>query len=236
MTGQATGTPWGCQWLDHRSIEWNKHMKKILYLLSVTIFFILIIAYRTLQVDTVNMQDRVLENIDRVQSTTPLHMAVIMNNINAIKGILNVRYYRNPGTVKSQDGEGHYPLYYVGQYRPRFRDYIFGRPDIEIAELLIKNGADVNANNGEVIDQALSGWGNIEFIRMLLKNGFDIKNRSVLHRAARGRLVDIVKLLIDYGADVNERNEEGETPLDYAKWPFGDEATRNELKKAGAKE
>lgn len=212
-------------------------MKKILYSLLAIIFIIFIISYRGLQVDTANMQYRVLENIDRVTSSTPLHMAIIMANVDNVKTILDGNsHYNNPGTVNSKDGQGHYPLYYVGQYRPSLKDYIFSRPDIEIAELLIKNGADINANNGESIDLAFSGHGNIEFIKMLLKNDFDIKNKPLLHEAIKYGSLDAVKLLISYGADVNQQNKEGMTPLEHAKMFFNDEAIINELKKAGAKE
>ena len=61
----------------------------------------------------------------------------------------------------------------------------------EIAELLIANGADVNAKNGD--------------------------SHTPLHQAFKTQYnKELIELLIANGADVNAKDDRGRTPLDYA--------------------
>jgi len=66
----------------------------------------------------------------------------------------------------------------------------------EIAELLIENGADVNAR------------------------GF--LGTATLHSAALDGHKEIVELLIAKGANVNVKDDGGKTPLDYAEGEIAD--------------
>ena len=49
----------------------------------------------------------------------------------------------------------------------------------------------------------------------------DVKDKfegeTALHLASRNEHLEVVKLLIERGADINIKNNEGETPLDFAK-------------------
>jgi ankyrin repeat protein len=62
----------------------------------------------------------------------------------------------------------------------------------------------------------------VEAARVLLDAGADIQARSrndhygdtPLHAAAHGNQKDVVRLLIERGADVDARNPAGRTPLD----------------------
>jgi ankyrin repeat protein len=64
-----------------------------------------------------------------------------------------------------------------------------------------------------------AAWGDIETIRAALDNGADInaldepEGTSLLHNAVEGEHIDIVKLLIERGANVEIENSSGETPL-----------------------
>ena len=57
-----------------------------------------------------------------------------------------------------------------------------------------------------------------EFIHFLLKNGADpnvlyLNDNSVLHYACQNSNINIVKLLCDYGANINSKNKHGNTPV-----------------------
>jgi ankyrin repeat protein len=62
----------------------------------------------------------------------------------------------------------------------------------------------------------------IDEVRALISKGIDVNSRDVfgdnagLHWAASLGLAEMARLLIDSGADVNIRNEEGYTPLHWA--------------------
>ena len=109
----------------------------------------------------------------------------------------------------------------------------------EIAELLIKNGADINAQKkvkrinsfsstfpsnsrfkGKIkygstpLSNAVSQE-NIELVKLLLEKGAEPNNTS-LFNAVYGKNLAIVKLLLEYGADVHTKNSNGRNVLFYA--------------------
>lgn len=90
----------------------------------------------------------------------------------------------------------------------------------QMAEILIRHGADVNIRrNAEIsalYDSAMNDRKDIA--ELLIENGADVDIRNgwkdtPLHVASYERAVEVMKLLIENGADVNARNDEGETPL-----------------------
>ncbi|XP_076279889.1 uncharacterized protein LOC143208872 [Lasioglossum baleicum] len=90
--------------------------------------------------------------------------------------------------------------------------------DTKMVELLLTNGADIK-EDPELVCTAVR-CGNLEIVEDLLKNGADINavgdiyfRFSLLHYAVREKQVQMVELLINYGANVNVKNSLGETPI-----------------------
>lgn len=161
------------------------------------------VGYRSLYIDQINMPNRALEYIDEVGATTPLHMAVVMSDVKRVEAILlGKAQYQTKSDAHSTDGKGRYPLYYVAQYRPGFIKNLFDRPDLAIAKMLIAHGADVNAHNGEAIEGALNGWGNIDIVRLLLENGLNVSGKNFYTTSP-----EIEQLLIAHGAQGNRLDQ-----------------------------
>jgi len=110
--------------------------------------------------------------------------------------------------------------------------------DGEIARILVENGADVNAKDafGFTPLMTAAGGGNIvgdtAWVKLLLSKGADVKTVTMaetgprvkngaialgsftaLHLAAAYGPLELVKILVDAGADVNAREVRGMTPL-----------------------
>ena len=92
--------------------------------------------------------------------------------------------------------------------------------DFELADRLIKKGADVNKTNWTPLHYAASG-GHIQLIGLLLENSAYIDAESPngttpLMMAAMYGSEEAVKLLLQEGADVKIKNQQGLTALDFA--------------------
>ena len=109
--------------------------------------------------------------------------------------------------------------------------------DIEYINDYISRGKslDVSHKKNSPLWAAIQ-WHHLEVVKLLLESGADVNFRldntdTVLHRAIDGAAyetfdkdfkgseppIDIIQLLIDYGADVNAKDKFGLTPLDLAR-------------------
>lgn len=96
------------------------------------------------------------------------------------------------------------------------------RNNTSILQLMLQNNADINLCDHEgwspIVLSTLAG--NIENIKLLLENGAQLNTNVFgifpLHFACAMNRIDIVKLLLEYNANTNIKNEEGKTALQYA--------------------
>ena len=99
-----------------------------------------------------------------------------------------------------------------------------GFNNTKTAEILIANGADVNARAvGTARDPVTRAFSNVfGGVELLLTKGNDVDARWAgggvpLHFAALNDAIEVAKVLIENGADVNARSLFGKTPLQIAK-------------------
>lgn len=97
------------------------------------------------------------------------------------------------------------------------------RGDILSVKRYLDGGGDPNVKN-LLDDNALffaADKGHKEIVRLLLENGAKVNvtcmNSTPLHQAVATKDLDIVKMLVEYGANINALTKDDEkTPLDYA--------------------
>ncbi|XP_037282479.2 tankyrase isoform X1 [Rhipicephalus microplus] len=98
-----------------------------------------------------------------------------------------------------------------------------GYNNLEVAELLLENGADVNAQDkgGLIPLHNASSYGHLDIAALLIKyntvvNATDRWGFTPLHEAAQKGRTQLCALLLAHGADSTMKNHEGQTPLDIA--------------------
>ena len=155
-----------------------------------------------------------------------IHDAVFKGNMKAVKQHLaagtDVNAKANPSGFKGLAGTT--PLHDAASNGYK-----------EIAELLIANGGDVNAElaNGLTPLDNAAQYGHKKIVELLIANGANVIDET-LHAAAYGGHKQIAELLIAKGVNVNAKEEHGATPLDLA-IQFKNTETADLLRKHGAK-
>jgi hypothetical protein len=124
-----------------------------------------------------------------------LHLAAF----NGHPGILCRLDVNKTGAVDRVDGSGTTALQWACE-----------RGHLDVVQLLLEKGADVNAQGGECGNalQAAAQGGHLEIVQLLLEKGADVNTQgrhygNAFYAAARGGHLKIVQLLLEKGADVN---------------------------------
>jgi hypothetical protein len=138
---------------------------------------------------------------------TQLHHCVRKGLTSSVKRLLSIR---NINVNVKDDRFGATPLHYAAE-----------NGHIEIAHLLLQNGANVNAKDRW--DRTPLNWaayyGHVDILHLHVENGADLEaqeddGRRALHCAARyGRLPFIQELISRYHVDINARDNDGRTAL-----------------------
>jgi ankyrin repeat protein len=165
------------------------------------------------------------KDVRDADGNTPLHIAVLYRHPENLDEILKV----NPD-INTINKEGYTPLHLAVR-----------RPDNEKAiGHLLQKGADVNITDPTGRNALLVSVGSNqkEYIRLLVSKGIDINSQdedgnTALHYPLSNVLRDkrylpysteIVKILVEEGADPHIKNKEGKSPMDLA-----EESGENEL-------
>ncbi|XP_076285450.1 uncharacterized protein LOC143211554 [Lasioglossum baleicum] len=146
----------------------------------------------------------IIEDSDLIIGKTVLHRAVCTRQLELTK--LLITYGAD---VNLKDCWGKTPLAEAFQIK-----------HTEMVELLLTNGADIKEDPN--ILYAAGEYGSLVIVEEILKDGVDInmidstnygQGKTLLHSAVRERHVEMAKLLIKYGANVNVKASSRTTPL-----------------------
>jgi ankyrin repeat protein len=143
---------------------------------------------------------------------TQLHHCAENGLTTSVKRLLSIR---NINVNVKEDWDGSTPLHWAAW-----------KGHIEIARLLLQNGAEVNAksNDGSAPLHWAAIHGHVNILHLLVENGADLEAQSnngwrALHRVAiNGNLPFIQELISRYHVDINARvNRRGRTALRWAR-------------------
>ncbi|MFA6104387.1 MAG: ankyrin repeat domain-containing protein [Victivallaceae bacterium] len=157
------------------------------------------------RMSNINFKDTIPEN-----NFTLLHMAAYKKCASLVKYFIDIGFDVN-ARLKEDSELGSTPLLWACQ-----------EGDLQIVKLLVRNGADVNIDDGHAtpLYQAVTDFtnpeGRINLVKYLLKHGADINRKFTLHAACAWNRFEMVKLLLGNGADMEQIDDEGRTPIFYS--------------------
>lgn len=181
-------------------------------------FFVLMISLFGISTGQAGAQD--------AGSVAKFHNAVQLGDANAVRTML----FTNPSLATSVDEHKFQPIHLLDM-----------ECNEDILDLLLANGADINARNDEGVT-LLHIVTDPDAIDLLIRRGADIEARDIrgwtpLIEQANNQDngPDVTAALLDYGANPNATGTGGETALSFAR-QTGDEEFLKVLISAGAKD
>jgi len=155
-------------------------------------------------------------NAENDNGDTPLYWAYRQNTVDAVRMLIEAG-----ADVNHRNSERLTPLHGVAH-----------SGTVPVAEVLLEHGADVNAlSNWGTTALTDASWEKPEIVRFLILHGADVNPQdryqppageeprrpwSPIHAAASHGKLDIVRMLVDNGARINELRHDGKTPLHVA--------------------
>lgn len=140
---------------------------------------------------------------------TVLHLATEAGNYKAFQ------YFASLGAnTNATNNNGETPIHFLRWTRTNFK---------EMLNLLLKHGADINAKSksgNTVLLNAVFQRKSVNVLKQLVDNGADWKasssnGKSVVRLAIEGGNIEALKYFVSIGADIHQRNNEGEMPAHF---------------------
>jgi len=118
----------------------------------------------------------------------------------------DIKYHIEKGiNVNTKDEYGNTPLHFAARHNK----------NIEVIKYLVSERADINAKRryGATPLSLAIGERNNDVALFLISQGADATTEGMLHAAAGGHNVEIIKLLVANGADIHAKDKYNYTPL-----------------------
>jgi ankyrin repeat protein len=142
------------------------------------------------------------------------HRCAALGNSAILALVLSVDDKRRLLGMRDRPGDGRLPLHWAAQ-----------TGDVPTLSLLLDAGSDVSAvAEGFAPLHIAAGEGHVEAVRVLLRFGADVNQRceacdngTALHSACAWGHSQVAKVLLECGANPSITDDEGMTPIQYAK-------------------